>query len=220
AFAGVSHAGLAVLGLFALNIQGLQGALFLMLSFGIVASSLFCLTGFLHVRIGSSDISAFGGLARQLPRLAAFFFLIGLASIGTPGTIGFHGEFLVLLGAFQAQWQFAALAVLGVILSAAYFLWYYERAFFGPVTNKAVSKLQDLTPRETIVGLSAAGLILWIGFYPAPVLNITGGSIEALAKRLEEASVAKSVQPGPLPLAHVIRQGGAQSEHGIGLSKP
>lgn len=210
AFASISHVGLAVLGLFSLNVQGLQGALFLMLSFGVVATSLFCLTGFLHDRIGSSDISAFGGLARQVPCLAAFFFLVGLASIGTPGTMGFHGEFLVLFGAFKAHWQFTAVAVLGVILGAAYFLWYYERAFFGPVTNKAVSRLRDLTPREMIVGLSAAGLILWIGFYPAPVLNITGGSIEALARRVEAASFARSVQP---PVLLTVA-------HGASASKP
>ena len=189
AFAGVSHVGLAVLGLFSLNVQGLQGALFMMLSFGIVATGLFCLTGFLYTRLGSSDISAFGGLARQVPKLASFFFLLGLASIGTPGTIGFHGEFLILLGAFKAQWQFTAVAVLGVILSAAYFLWYYERAFFGPITNKVVLKIRDLTPREMVVGLSASALVLWVGFYPAPVLNITGASIEAVAKRVQDGSV-------------------------------
>lgn len=204
AFASVSHVGLAVLGLFSLNIQGLQGALFLMLSFGIVATSLFCLSGFLHARLGSSDLSAFGGLARQVPRLAALFFIVGLASIGTPGTIGFHGEFLVLLGAFKAHWQFTAVAVLGVILSAGYFLWYYERAFFGPVTNKAVLKVKDLTPREMTVGLSAAAVILWIGFYPAPILDITGASIEALAGRVEQASAARaarSTPPAPLAVA-------------------
>lgn len=198
AFASVSHVGLAVLGLFSLNVQGLQGALFLTLSFGIVATSLFCLTGFLHARLGSSELSAFGGLARQMPCLAAFFFIAGLASIGTPGTMGFHGEFLVLLGAFKTQWQLTAVAVLGVILSAAYFLWYYERAFFGPVTSKAVSKLKDLTPREMTVGMSSAALILWIGFYPAPVLNITGGSIAALAKRVGEASPAAKAAHPPL----------------------
>lgn len=220
AFAGVSHVGLAVLGLFSLNIQGLQGALFMTLSFGVVATGLFCLTGFLHTRMGSSDIAAFGGLARQVPCLASFFFICGLASIGTPGTIGFHGEFLILLGAFKAQWQFTAVAVLGVILSAAYFLWYYERAFFGPVTSKVVSKLQDLTPREMIVGLSAATLILWIGFYPAPILNITGGSIEAVAKRVQEGSLARSVRSVQQPVAHVIRQSGSQPEQGSRPSQP
>jgi len=198
AFAGVSHVGLALVGVFSLNMQGLQGGLFMLINLGIVATGLLALTGFLYMRLGSSDLSAFGGLTRHVPRLATFFFIIGLAFIGTPGTSGFHGEFMVLLGAFRAQWQFAAVGVLGVILSAAYFLWYYERAFFGPVTSKVVPKLQDLTPRELIVAGSTAVLILWIGFYPAPILNITSGSVEALVKRVNQGSVA---QPLPVPRA-------------------
>ncbi len=198
AFASVSHVGLAVVGVFSMNMQGIQGGLFMLLNLGIVATGLFVLTGFLYTRLGSSDLSAFGGLARHVPRLATFFFIVGLAFIGTPGTSGFHGEFLILLGAFRAQWQLAAVGVLGVILSAAYFLWYYERAFFGPVTNKAVPKLQDLTPRELIVAGSTAVLILWIGFYPAPILNITSGSVEALVKRVQQGSVAQ-----PLPASTV-----------------
>ena len=198
AFASVSHVGLALVGVFSLNAQGLQGGLFMLINLGIVATGLLALTGFLYTRLGSSDLSAFGGLTRHVPRMAAFFFIIGLAFIGTPGTSGFHGEFMVLLGAFRAQWQFAAVGVLGVILSAAYFLWYYERAFFGPVTSKVVPKLQDLTPRELIVAGSTAVLILWIGFYPAPILNITSGSVEALVKRVNQGSVA---QPLPVPRA-------------------
>ena len=194
AFAGISHFGLVAVGLFSLSFQGLQGALIIMLNFAVVATGLFFLTGSLYSRIGSSELSAFGGLTTHVPRLATFFFIIGLAFIGTPGTSGFPGEFLVMLAAFRVHWQFAAVAVLGVVLSAGYFLWYYERAFFGPVTNPVVSKLQDLTPREIIVAVSVTGLIFWVGLYPSTILNITRGSVEALAERIQEGPIAMSSQ--------------------------
>lgn len=196
AFAGVSHFGLVAVGIFSLNFQGLQGALFVMLNFAVVATGLFFLAGCLHSRIGSTELSAFGGLTTHVPLLATFFFIIGLAFIGTPGTSGFPGEILVMLGAFRVHWQFAAVAVLGVVLSAGYFLWYYERAFFGPVTNPVVSKLQDLTPRELIVAVSITGLIFWVGFYPATILNITSGSVGALAQRIQDGPVVMSAQRG------------------------
>ena len=190
AFASVSHVGLVMVGLFSLNAQSMQGALLMMVNMGITATGLLFIAGFLHHRTGSTELSAFGGIARRAPMLAVFCFVIGLASIGMPGTSGFLGEFLTLLGAFQAHWAIAAVAVLGVILSAAYFLWYYERAFFGPVTGKLVDKLKDLNARELAIVVSITGLVFAIGLYPAPILNVTSGSVAALVDRLDNAAAA------------------------------
>ena len=115
-----------------------------MINLGFTTAGLFFLAGFLYSRRQSTHLSAFGGLARQIPLLATFLLIIGLASIGLPGTNGFVGEFLILLGAFQASWVYGSIAVLGVILSAAYFLWYYERAMFGPLT-KGLSQVMART---------------------------------------------------------------------------
>lgn len=185
AFASISHVGLVFVGLFSLNAQGLQGGLLMLLAMGVTATGLLFLAGALQTRLGSSDVSAFGGLARDLPRLATMFFLLGLASIGMPGTIGFTGEFLVLMGAFNAHWALAAVGVLGVILSAGYFLKYYERAFFGPARSSTATKVSDLSFRETMVAASLVGLILWGGLYPAKLLEITAPSINLVLSRIE-----------------------------------
>lgn len=195
AFASVAHVGLVVAGLFSLTVQGMQGALFLMINIALTATTLLFLSGALYARVGSSDLPSFGGLARHVPKLATFFFIIGLASIGMPGTSGFTAEFLLLTGVFQAGWQFAAIIVLGVILSAGYFLWYFERAFFGPVTNSIIPKLADLAPREFAVGATATALVLWMGLYPAPLVSRTAPSLEVLAQRLKTGSAV--TQSGP-----------------------
>ena len=194
AFASIGHAGLAVLGLFALNVQGIQGAVMLMLNLGLATTGLLFMAGFLHARTGSSELTALGGVGRHVPLMATFFFIIGLAFIGVPGTSGFPGEFLILLGAFDANWVVAAVAVLGVILNAALFLRYFERAFLGPVTRDAVRKLQDLRPREAIVAVTLGFLVLAIGIFPNPILSITQGSVQALAERLEQGSMPAVVQ--------------------------
>jgi len=194
AFASVSHVGIIVVGLFSLNQQGVQGALIQMISLGIVGEGLLLLTGFLYRRTGSSDLLAFGGLARHVPVLAFFFFVFGLAFIGLPGTSGFIGEFLILMGAFRVHWAFAAVGVLGVILSAGYFLWYYERAFFGPVTNAAVARMRDLGPREMLIASSIAGLIFWIGLYPKPLIEMTQGSVESLVAHVDRAGATRAVE--------------------------
>ncbi len=194
AFASVSHVGIILVGLFSLNQQGVQGALIQMISLGIVGEGLLFLTGFLYRRAGSSDLLAFGGLARHVPVLAFFFFLFGLAFIGLPGTSGFIGEFLILMGAFRAHWAFAAVGVLGVILSAGYFLWYYERAFFGPVTNAAVARMRDLSSREMLIAGSIAGLIFCIGLYPKPLIEMTQGSVESLVTHVDRAGATPAAE--------------------------
>lgn len=192
AFASVSHVGLVLLGLFALNLQSLQGSLMMMLNIGLTSTALMFLAGVLYRRTGSTELSAFGGLARYVPRLAFFFFAIGLATIGTPGTSGFYGEFAVMLGAFQMNWMLAAVAVIGVVLSAGYFLWYYERAFFGPPSSPSVATLRDLNSRETLAMGTVLALVLAIGLYPSPLIAISSASVTALSERLESSRLAQT----------------------------
>lgn len=184
AFAAVSHAGLAILGIFTLGVQGLQGGLLLLINLGLVSTGLLFITGLLYARTGSSELSAYGGIARQAPLLAAFFFIIGLAATGLPGTSGFPGEFLILFGAFGVHWVLAAVGVVGVVLSAAYFLSYYERAFLGPPATYRPG-IPDLRPREVAVAAAIALVIFWIGLFPEPLLHITSGSVRALAGQIQ-----------------------------------
>jgi len=190
AFSSISHLGFVLLGLFALNYQGLQGGLLTMVNLGFSTAGLFFLAGFLYVRRHSTQLSAFGGLARKVPVLATFLLIVGLASIGLPGTNGFVGEFLVLLGAFKAYWVYGVVGVTGVILGAAYFLWYYERAMFGPLAQGLTLAIQDLNAREKLIATSLSVMIFWIGLYPAPFLRIMNGSVQALVERLEHGKMA------------------------------
>lgn len=190
AYSSISHLGFIVIGLFALNYQGLQGSLLTMINLGFSTAGLFFIAGFLYTRQQTTHLSAFGGMARYTPLLATFFLIIGLASIGLPGTNGFVGEFLILLGTFKANWLYGAIAVTGVIFGAAYFLWYYERAILGPVGKSVKETISDLHPRETIIALSLSVMILWIGLYPAPFLKMMNGSVQALVDRLERGTVA------------------------------
>jgi NADH-quinone oxidoreductase subunit M len=190
AYSSISHLGFIVIGLFALNYQGLQGSLLTMINLGFSTAGLFFIAGFLQSRQQTTDIVAFGGMAKHTPLLAAFFLLIGLASIGLPGTNGFVGEFLVLLGAFKAHWLYGAIAVTGVIFGAAYFLWYYERAILGPVGKAVRESIGDLHLRETVIALSLSVMILWIGLYPAPFLRMMNASVQALVERVDHGKVA------------------------------
>jgi NADH-quinone oxidoreductase subunit M len=196
AFSSISHLGFIMLGLFALNYQGLQGSLLQMINLGFSTAGLFFMAGFLHNRTGSGELTAYGGLAHHVPLLSTFILILGLASIGLPGTNGFIGEFLILLGAFRQHWLLAAIGVLGVILGAAYFLWYYERAFFGPVGSRVVTPMLDLQPREWGIAVALSIMIFWIGLYPAPFLNRINGSVQALTERLERGSGMKAVSYG------------------------
>src|SRR5581483_11981968 len=190
AFSSISHLGFVVLGVFALNFQGLQGRLLTMINLGFSTAGLFFVAGFLYTRQYTTNLSAMGGLARQVPLLATYLLIIGLAAIGLPGTNGFVGEFLILLGAFKAYWVYGAIAVLGVIIGAAYFLWYYERSMMGPLTKGPGQAMPDLHARETAIAVSLCVMILWIGLYPSPFLRMINGSIQALVDRLERGATA------------------------------
>jgi len=185
AFASVSHVGMAMLGLASLDVQGVQGALFLIVSLGLTSSGMLLAAGFIHHRVGSTDIASLGGLAQRAPALAVFSLVACLSAIALPGTTGFPGEFLVLLGAFRAYSWLAVIAVLTVILTASYVLVFYERAFHGPVTSPTVDAVNDLRPREAVAALVTGLAIIAFGFFPGPVLATSKESVDVLVERLD-----------------------------------
>jgi len=197
AFSSISHLGFVVIGLFALNYQGLQGSLLTMINLGFSTAGLFFIAGFLYSRQQSTQLGSFGGMAKRTPLLASYFLFLGLAGIGLPGTSGFVGEFLILLGTFKANWLYGGIAVTGIIFTAAYFLWYYERSMLGPLGKAVKDTISDLQPREVLIATALAVMILWIGLYPAPFLRMMNGSVQALVDRLEQGTVAsiESKQP-------------------------
>ncbi len=173
AYSSISHVGLVLLGIASFNIQGIQGAVFHLLNFTLIAGGIFIITGFLHHRVGSTDIVSLGGVAQSMPLLTAFFFLFGLASMGVPGTNGFPAELLVLMSALTTHTGAGLAALFGVVLGAGYFLSIYRRAFLGPITSPVVGDALDLRQRELLVVSVMAALILFTGLYPDAVLDIT-----------------------------------------------
>ncbi|MCB9513827.1 MAG: NADH-quinone oxidoreductase subunit M [Candidatus Latescibacteria bacterium] len=183
AYSSVSHLGYVVLGVFALNAQGLAGGLLQMLGHGLSTGALFLLVGMIYERRHTRRIEDFGGLAAVMPQFTFFFLLTTLASIGLPGLNGFVGEFLILLGTFKVSIPFAAVAATGVILGAVYMLWMVQRVFFGPVKHEENRGLRDLLPREWLLLLPLAALMLWIGLYPRPFLDRIEASVNALVNQ-------------------------------------
>jgi NADH-quinone oxidoreductase subunit M len=155
--------GFVVLGIFAFQNISMQGAVFQMLAHGISTGALFLLVGMLYDRRHTFEISEYGGLATPMPKLAAFFLFVALSSLGLPMLNGFVGEFLILLGTYQARWSWASWAATGVILSACYLLWSYQRVFFGEVTNEKNRKLPDTSVREKWILVTMAVVTLWMG---------------------------------------------------------
>jgi NADH-quinone oxidoreductase subunit M len=183
AYSSVSHLGFVVLGIFSFTQAGLDGATFVMLAHGVATGGLFMLAGILYERKHTYEISEFGGLATPMPKYAAFFLFIVLASVGLPLLNGFIGEFLVLAGAFQARPIYGILGATGVIWSAGYLLWMYQRVFFGKVTHASNNSLIDLDARERIALIPAAALALVMGVAPLIWLNAIGPAVQnALSK--------------------------------------
>jgi NADH-quinone oxidoreductase subunit M len=163
AYSSVSHLGFVVMGIFAFQNISMQGAVYQMLAHGISTGALFLLVGMLHDRRHTFEISEYGGLATPMPKLAAFFLFVALSSLGLPMLNGFVGEYLILLGTYQVHWQWAAWAATGVILSACYLLWSYQRVFFGEIVNAKNRDLPDTSPREKWMLAALAVVILWMG---------------------------------------------------------
>jgi NADH-quinone oxidoreductase subunit M len=190
AYSSVAHMGFVTIGVFTLTLQGLQGGIFQMLSHGIVSGALFLCVGVIYDRMHTREISAYGGLADRMPIYAFCFMVFTLANIGLPGTSGFVGEFLSLLGAFRINTWVAFLAATGVILSAAYALWLYGRVIFGKLEKPALKYITDLTWREVAVMAPLIVLTIVFGFYPGPILDASAVSVEALIKNYQTALAA------------------------------
>jgi len=190
AYSSVAHMGFVTIGAFTLTIQGVEGAIYVMLSHGIVSAALFLIVGVVYDRIHSRDIEVYGGLVHRMPGYALTFMFFMLASVGLPGTGGFIGEFLVLLGAFQVNVWVCALAALGVILGAAYMLYLYRRIIFGELTKDVLKKIADMSPREWAVFAPLIILTLWMGIYPLPFLDIMHVSVENLLQQVQTAHAA------------------------------
>jgi NADH-quinone oxidoreductase subunit M len=172
AYSSVAHMGFVTIGIFTLTMQGLQGALIQMLSHGVISSALFLCVGVVYDRIHSRDIASYGGLVHRMPLYAFVFMVFMLGSVGLPGTSGFVGEFLVLVGVFQVNTWVAMLATTGIILGAAYMLYMYRRVIFGQLTKNDLKTILDLSPREVAVFAPLVFVTLWMGIYPAPFLDV------------------------------------------------
>jgi len=189
AFSSVSHMGFVMLGLMTLNLQGVQGSIIQMINHGISTGALFILVGMIYERRHTRLISEYGGLAGKLPVYATFFMIVTLSSIGVPGTNGFVGEFLILLGTWGYNKVYAILAATGVIFAACYMLWMYQRVFYGKLTNPANEKLKDLDLREKIVLVPLVIMIFWIGFYPKPFFDLLEPSAKAVIQQVEKGRI-------------------------------
>jgi len=187
AYSSVAHMGFVTMGIFTFTRQGIDGALFQMISHGLVSGALFLCVGVVYDRMHTREIAAYGGLVNRMPLYAFTFMVFTMANVGLPGTSGFVGEFLTLLGAFQDNAWVAFLATTGVVLSAAYALWLYRRVVFGDLHKHALRSIQDMTPRELTTLAPLVVLTIYFGIYPAPILDVFGPSVENLMKTVQAA---------------------------------
>jgi NADH-quinone oxidoreductase subunit M len=197
AYSSVAHMGFVTIGAFVMNMQGVQGSIFQMLSHGIVSAALFLCVGVVYDRMHTREIAAYGGLVHRMPRYAFTFLFFTLASVGLPGLSGFVGEFLVLLGAFKANTWVAFLAATGLILGAAYALWLYRKIIFGELTKDSLKAILDMNRREIVIFLPLVLLTLWMGIHPnsfldpmAPAVDKLIGDYQAALKLARTAALA------------------------------
>ncbi len=186
AYSSVSHLGFVILGIFVFNIQGMEGGILQMINHGLSTGALFLIVGMLYERRHTRLIADYGGVTKKMPILAIFFMVMTLSSIGLPGLNGFVGEFLVLLGTFKSNVLLAVIATTGVILSACYMLWMFQRVMFNKITNPENSKLKDINRRELALLLPITILIFWIGIYPKPILSRMDASVNHLLTQVDE----------------------------------
>ncbi len=203
AYSSVSHLGFVVLGIFAFHPISMQGAVFQMLAHGISTGGLFLLVGMLYDRRHTFEMSQFGGLATPLPRLAAFFLFVVLSSLGLPMLNGFVGEFLILLGTYQVHWGWAAWAATGVILSACYLLWSYQRVFFGEITVDKNRTLPDVSTRERAILVAVAVIALWMGIGSVFITNRTAAASQSVLDQMRRPPRAEEAQ-SPVGARHAV----------------
>jgi len=198
AYSSVAHMGFVTMGIFTITQQGVQGGIFQMLSHGIVSAALFLCVGIVYDRIHSREIAAYGGLVNRMPIYAFTLMVFTLANVGLPGTSGFVGEFLTLIGAFQVNTWVATLATTGVILSAAYMLWLYRRVIFGRLEKETLKLIADMNAREIAVMAPLVVLTVFFGIYPAALVDVTAASVDNLISGYHAALAA--VEPSALAL--------------------
>jgi len=195
AFSSVSHMGFVMLGLFALNVQGMQGAVLQMVNHGVSTGALFLIVGMIYERRHTRMIEDFGGIAKVMPEFSTVFMIVMLSSIGLPLTNGFVGEFLILLGVFASNQWYAVFAASGVVLGACYMLWMYQRVIFGKITKPENEKLKDLSVRERVILIPLVVLIFWIGIYPAPFLNRVEPAIQQILTHFAKPKLSLVIPP-------------------------
>jgi NADH-quinone oxidoreductase subunit M len=191
AYSSVAHMGFVTMGIFSFTVQGVDGAIFQMLSHGLVSAALFLCVGVVYDRMHTREISAYGGLVNNMPLYALVFLIFTLANVGLPGTSGFVGEFLALIGTFKANIPVATIATFGVILSACYALWLYRKVVFGALTKPALAGLRDMGPREIFVFAPLVILTILFGVYPKPVLDMSAASVAQLLENYQQAVAPK-----------------------------
>lgn len=190
AYSSVAHMGYVTMGIFAANQQGIDGAIFQMISHGFISGALFLCVGVIYDRMHTREIDAYGGLVNRMPAYALIFMLFTMANVGLPGTSGFIGEFLTLMGIFQVNTWVAMVATTGVILSAAYALWLYRRVVMGDLIKESLRTITDMTTREKAIFAPLVVMTIWMGVYPAPILDRIGPSVAALVTDYETAVAA------------------------------
>jgi len=197
AYSSVAHMGFVTIGIFTVTQRGLEGAIYQMLSHGVVSAALFLCVGVVYDRMHSRLIERYDGLVARMPRYAFVFMVFMLASVGLPGTSGFVGEFLVIVGAFEVNTLVALLTASGMVLGAAYMLYLYRRVIFGKITKEDLMSILDLTPRERLVFAPLVVMVFWMGIYPLPFLDVMSASVENLIANYDTAVTAA----GPESLA-------------------
>ncbi|ORE99177.1 NADH-quinone oxidoreductase subunit M [Aurantimonas sp. 22II-16-19i] len=182
AYSSIAHMGFVTMGIFAANQQGVQGAIFQMLSHGLVSGALFLCVGVVYDRMHTREIAAYGGLVNRMPHYAVVMLIFTMANVGLPGTSGFVGEFLTLIGVFQVNTWVAIFATTGVVLSAGYALWLYRRVIFGALEKESLRHILDLSGREKLLLYPLVVLVIFFGVYPMPVFDVTAASVETLVR--------------------------------------
>jgi NADH-quinone oxidoreductase subunit M len=180
AYSSIAHMGFVTLGIFTFNVHGVEGSIFQMLSHGVVSGALFLCVGVVYDRLHTREINRYGGLAKNMPAYALVFMFFTMASVGLPGTSGFVGEFLVLMGAFEANTFVALFAATGLVLGAAYMLYLYRRVIFGKLTKEDLKVLLDLSPREVMLFVPLIVMVLWMGIYPTTFLDPIHATVSKL----------------------------------------
>ena len=214
AYSSVAHMAFVTIGLFAFNKQGIEGGLVVMLAHGLVSGALFLCVGVVYDRLHSREIEKYGGLSNNMPKYALFFMIFTMASVGLPGTANFVGEFLALVGAYQANSWVGAVATTGIILGAAYMLYLYWRMAYGTARTAEAATLPDLDKREFLILAPIAAAVFWMGIYPESFMAPMRGDVEILLERVNRARPASDAQ------LTAGRTAPAAAAHGEGHAAP